>query len=200
MLIWLRRCSANWKVACLISDGVIGIFRLHNHSGSTVAPGSTQPLTETRNWNISWGKDGCCVGLKILTHSHADFLEIWNPKIPGALCVCNRTVEGMLYHSFSCARPFLQTSGSHSFPYGLWFEHIKFLSGHSNIWVILNLDVKEEYQIVKTIYYQRTVYLFYDISKDTIWKLPQKDQDIWFCWDRSLKNKNYYKWRNNRKS
>jgi hypothetical protein len=52
---WLRHCSTNWKVAGSISDGVNGIFHRHNHSGRTIALGSTQPLTETSTRNISWG-------------------------------------------------------------------------------------------------------------------------------------------------
>jgi hypothetical protein len=41
----LRQCAKNWKVAGSIPDGVIGIFRWHNHSGHTTVLGSTQPLT-----------------------------------------------------------------------------------------------------------------------------------------------------------
>jgi hypothetical protein len=37
------------------SDGVIGIFHLHNPSGRTMALGSTQPLTEMSTRNISCG-------------------------------------------------------------------------------------------------------------------------------------------------
>jgi len=43
------------KVAGLISDGVTGIFDLHNPSGRTMALGLTQPLTEMSTRNISWG-------------------------------------------------------------------------------------------------------------------------------------------------
>jgi hypothetical protein len=38
-----------------IPDGVIGIFHWHNHSSCTMALGLTQPLTEMRTRNISWG-------------------------------------------------------------------------------------------------------------------------------------------------
>jgi hypothetical protein len=51
----LRHCATNWKVAGSIPDGVIGIFRWHSPSGHTMALGSTQPLTEMSNRNISWG-------------------------------------------------------------------------------------------------------------------------------------------------
>ena len=45
--------ALRYKVACSISDYVIGIF--HNPSGRTMALESTQPLTETSTRNISWG-------------------------------------------------------------------------------------------------------------------------------------------------
>jgi hypothetical protein len=41
------------KVAGSISDGVNGIFRLHNPSSRTMALGSTHPLTEMSTRNIS---------------------------------------------------------------------------------------------------------------------------------------------------
>ena len=39
---------------CPIPDGVIGIFHWLKPSGSTMALGSTQPLTEMRTRNVSW--------------------------------------------------------------------------------------------------------------------------------------------------
>jgi hypothetical protein len=54
VVIWLRHCATNRKVASLIPDGVIGIFYWHNLSGLTVALGSTQPLTEMSTRIISW--------------------------------------------------------------------------------------------------------------------------------------------------
>ena len=42
------------KVAGSIPDGVIGIFRRHNSSGSTVALGLNKPVTEMSTRNISW--------------------------------------------------------------------------------------------------------------------------------------------------
>ena len=52
---WLRCCATNRKVACSIPDGVIGIFLRHIPSERTMAPGSTQPLTEVSTRRISWG-------------------------------------------------------------------------------------------------------------------------------------------------
>jgi hypothetical protein len=52
---WLRYCATNRKVAGSIPDGVIGIFHWHNPSDSTMALGSTQPLTEMSTRSISWG-------------------------------------------------------------------------------------------------------------------------------------------------
>jgi len=39
----------------LIPDGVTEIFQGHNPSDRTMAPGSTQPLTEMSTRCISWG-------------------------------------------------------------------------------------------------------------------------------------------------
>jgi len=51
---WLRHCATSRKVAGLIHDGVIGIFRWHSPSGRTMTLGLTQPLTEMSARNISW--------------------------------------------------------------------------------------------------------------------------------------------------
>jgi hypothetical protein len=51
---WLRHCTTSRKVAGSISDGVIGIFNLHNPSGRTTALGLTQPLTEVSTRNVFW--------------------------------------------------------------------------------------------------------------------------------------------------
>ena len=53
-----------------------------------MALGLTQPLTEMGTRNISWGKDGRCVGLTALSHSYADCLEIWEPQPPGTHRAC----------------------------------------------------------------------------------------------------------------
>jgi hypothetical protein len=39
---WLRHCATSWKVAGLITDGIIGIFHRLNPSGHTMALGSAQ--------------------------------------------------------------------------------------------------------------------------------------------------------------
>jgi hypothetical protein len=51
---WLRHCATNQKVACLIPDGVTGIFQCLNPSGRIVTLGSTQPLKMSTR-NPSWG-------------------------------------------------------------------------------------------------------------------------------------------------
>jgi hypothetical protein len=53
-----------------------------------MALGSTQPLTEMSTRNISWGKDGRCVGLTTLPPSCADCLKIWEPQTPETLRAC----------------------------------------------------------------------------------------------------------------
>jgi hypothetical protein len=50
-----KHCATNRKVAGSIPDGVTGIFQWLNPSGRTVAPGSTQPLTEMSTRNHFWG-------------------------------------------------------------------------------------------------------------------------------------------------
>jgi hypothetical protein len=52
---WLRHCATNRRVAGSVPDGAIGLFHWHNPSGRTMALGLTQPLTEMRTRNISWG-------------------------------------------------------------------------------------------------------------------------------------------------
>jgi len=53
--------------------------------------GSTQPLTEISNRNISWrGTGGRCVGLTTLPPSCADYLEIREPEPHGTLMACRR--------------------------------------------------------------------------------------------------------------
>ena len=47
--------TTNQKAAGSIPDGAVGNFRLFIHSGSTMALGSTQPLTEMSKTSISWG-------------------------------------------------------------------------------------------------------------------------------------------------
>jgi hypothetical protein len=53
---WLKHCATNRNVAGSIPDGVTGIFHTHNLSGRTMR--LTQPLTNIRNRNISWGGGG----------------------------------------------------------------------------------------------------------------------------------------------
>ena len=49
---WLRHGATSRKIACSIPDGVVRIFHWHNPSGSTVALGLTQPLTEMSTRNV----------------------------------------------------------------------------------------------------------------------------------------------------
>jgi hypothetical protein len=44
----------------------------------------------------------------------------------------------------------------------------------------------------KTICGRQLIY-YIEHPKYIIWKLPQKEEGIWFCWDRQPKNKNHYK-------
>jgi hypothetical protein len=51
----LRHLTINRKVTGSIPNGVNRIFHWHNPAGRTMALGLTQPLTEMRAKNISWG-------------------------------------------------------------------------------------------------------------------------------------------------
>jgi hypothetical protein len=65
-----------------------------------MAFGSTQPVTEISNRNISLGKDRRCFGLTTLKHSYAECLEIWKPQPPGILMASNRPLYGLLCFTF----------------------------------------------------------------------------------------------------
>jgi hypothetical protein len=76
-----------------------------------MALGSTQPLTEVSNRNISWrGKCGRCVGLTTLRTSCADCLEIRQPQPHEP----SEPVDGLLYlslrHLQICPRQFPYSS------------------------------------------------------------------------------------------
>jgi hypothetical protein len=46
-------CATSWRVAGSITDGVIGNFHWHNHSGRTMALESIQSVTELSPWDTS---------------------------------------------------------------------------------------------------------------------------------------------------
>jgi hypothetical protein len=52
---WSRHYATSRKVAGSIPDGVGGIFHCPNLSSRNVALGTSQPLTEMRSRNVSWG-------------------------------------------------------------------------------------------------------------------------------------------------
>ena len=89
---WLRHCATSRKVVGSIPDGVIGIFHWHNPSGRTVAPGSTQPLTEMRTRNISWGLKAASVWgwqpyhLRVPTVLNSGSLNLLKPTGPVQAC------------------------------------------------------------------------------------------------------------------
>ena len=58
-----------------IPDNVNGIFHSLNSSSRAMVLGSNEPLTEISTRNISWGKDGRCVGLTTLPILCAEFLS-----------------------------------------------------------------------------------------------------------------------------
>jgi hypothetical protein len=94
---WLRHCATSREVAFSISDGVIGIFHWHNHSGRTVALCLTQPLTEMSTRNISWRVKAGGASSWQPYHLHVPLSwnlgasTFWNPH------GLSRSVMGMLY-------------------------------------------------------------------------------------------------------
>ena len=74
------------KVTGSIPDGVIGIFNLHNPSGSTMTLGLTQPL-EYQEYFLR-GNGARCVRLRTLPPTCADCLEIWKSQPPRTLRAC----------------------------------------------------------------------------------------------------------------
>jgi hypothetical protein len=83
--------SLRYKPECRRFDGITGIFALAY---------SVQPLTEMNIRNIFWGvKDSRSLGLTAFPHSRADLLEVCKSQPLGTLCVCNRSVQGLLYLS-----------------------------------------------------------------------------------------------------
>jgi hypothetical protein len=53
---WLRHYATSQKVTGSIHDEVIGFFNWSNPSSSTMAPSSTQPVTEMSTRNLPGGK------------------------------------------------------------------------------------------------------------------------------------------------
>jgi hypothetical protein len=94
----LRHCATNRKVAGSIPDCDNGFFHWHNPSGSTMALGSTQTLTENKLPEIfPGGKDGRCVVLINLPTSCSNSLKIWESQTPATLRAC----QGLQWDCFS---------------------------------------------------------------------------------------------------
>jgi hypothetical protein len=72
----LRHCATCRKIMGSITEGVIGIFHWLNPSGSTMALGLSQPLTEMSTRDDFMGKGGWYIGLTTLPFSYAHCLEI----------------------------------------------------------------------------------------------------------------------------
>jgi len=85
---WFRYCAMSHKVVGLIPDDVTGIFHWHDPSGRTMAPGSTQPPTETNTRYISQGQSRPVRGLTTLPPSCVVCLEIWETQPHGTLRAC----------------------------------------------------------------------------------------------------------------
>ena len=105
---WLTHCATSRKVAGSIPDVVTGIFHWHNPSGSSMALGLTQPLTEMSTRNISWGRWSSRPMHK--SHNHTTFMcrMSWNlgASISWNSQVLSRPVMGLLYL-------YVKGSGSH---------------------------------------------------------------------------------------
>ena len=128
----MRHCATNRKVSGSFPDAVTGIFNCYNPSGRTMVLRLTQPPTEMTTRNISWGQrwlvrraDNVTTVMCRLSRNLGSS-KSWNCNS------CNRTVQGLLYLNFSKAILFLQSSGSHYWPYSPRDGHTKFPVGHSN--------------------------------------------------------------------
>jgi len=82
----LKHCGASWKIMGSITKGVTGIFHRLNPSGSTMALGFIQPLTEMSTRDDFRAKGGWYIGLTTLPFAYAHCPEIlrasksWSPN------------------------------------------------------------------------------------------------------------------------
>ena len=79
--------------------GSLGLFIDYKVSSRILALESIQPLREMSTRDISWGKDGECLGLTILPHSFPYFLEILGDSASSSCGpkVLSRSVKGKIY-------------------------------------------------------------------------------------------------------
>ena len=80
--IWLRHSGAGRKVS-------LEFLNWHNPSGSTMALGSSQPVTNEYHEYFLVDKDGRCVQLTTLSPPRADCHENWELQPPGTLRACS---------------------------------------------------------------------------------------------------------------
>ena len=89
-----------------------------------MAVGSTQPVTEMRTRNISWGGRGRAgrkgQGLRLTTiqPSCADCLEIWSPQTPGTLQAAIGLYRDCLTFTLSTENENMNIPYTTAFPYG----------------------------------------------------------------------------------
>ena len=79
----LARCATSRMVPGSIPGGVTGFFSDIIPSDRTMALGSTQPLVKMST--RKGGKLCRCVRLTTSSSSHAEYHEIWEPKLLGTL-------------------------------------------------------------------------------------------------------------------
>jgi len=91
-------CATRRKVAVSIPDGVVGKFSFTWSFRLLMAPAFDSFTTRNEYQSYLLGdKGGRCVGLTTLSHSCANYIEIWEPHPLAILWVCIRPVKGWLY-------------------------------------------------------------------------------------------------------
>jgi hypothetical protein len=93
-IVWARGGALGWGTVLQarksrVPSGVFGIFHWHNHSGRTIALGSTCLQQKWVPRVFPGGKDGRCIGPTTLPSSCPDCHEMWEllePTVPVKGC------------------------------------------------------------------------------------------------------------------
>jgi hypothetical protein len=83
---WLRHCAISRKAEGSLPDSAIVIFQsFQPHYSPGVDSASNR--NDYQEYFLV-GKGGWCVGLTTFPPSFADYLEVWEPQLPGTLRAC----------------------------------------------------------------------------------------------------------------
>jgi len=128
---WLRHCATSREDTCSILYGVDGIFYLHNTSSRTMTLDRISLKPEYQKYFLEVKAAGAYV-CELYQFHMSTVHKSGIFQTPGTLCVCNRTVIGMLYLNFSSGEHFLQTNYSQIWSCGPRGGHANFLTGQNN--------------------------------------------------------------------